>query len=169
MRQQFSKIFLTSLMLNSISYASDGIEEMYGFVGIQASATQYDNISSPSIGLKYGQQTASWRTAISYNYGEDSNDRFQSLIIQMDKGILTDAFKNIPFKPYLGFSLGLVEHSGNTVGTDRGYLYGLNGGFNYVLNNSIDIDLGYRYMVSSKLKDIDNNTNLMLSLHYYFE
>ena len=169
MQQQFSKIFLTFLILNSISYASDSVHEMYGFVGVQASATQYDNISIPSIGLKYGQQTSLWRTAISYNYGEESNNRFQTLIIQMDKGILSDAFKKIPFKPYLGFSLGLVEHYSDTVGTDRGYLYGANGGFNYVINDTMDIDLGYRYMVSSKLKDIDNNTNIMLSLHYYFE
>jgi hypothetical protein len=169
MRQQLSKIFLTFLMLNGISYASDDINKMYGFVGIQASATEYDGISIPSIGIKYGQQTSSWRTAISYNYGEESNERFQSLIIQMDNGVLGDAFKKIPFKPYLGFSLGVVEHHNSNIGNDRGYLYGVNGGFNYVLNHTMDIDLGYRYMISSKLKDIDNNSNIMLSLHYYFE
>jgi len=166
-----SKTILILFIFNTISHANILTDKFYTFIGVQSAYTDYDKKSAPTIGFKYGQQTDKWRTAISYNYGQASDDKYQSFIMQVDAGVLTELFKEVPVKPYLGFSLGLMEHrnSSNKPSTDRGYLYGINSGFNYVLNNSFDIDFGYRYMSSDKLKFIKNRGDLTLSLHYYFD
>jgi hypothetical protein len=159
------KILLILFLFTLTSSAND---KLYSFLGIQSSYSDYDGVSTPTLGLKYGRQNSEWRTAISYNYADKSNDKFQSLIVQMDKGVLTDLFRMLPIKPYLGFSIGVMENKNSQI-TDRGYLYGLNVGLNYVLSNSFDIDLGYRQMWTSKFKYIDTRGDLSLSLHYYFE
>jgi len=173
MRQKFTKILLTIFMMTGITHASstDGITRIYEFVGIQGGISDYDGISTPTLAVKYGQQSSLWRTAISYNFAKKSNDTIQSIIAQVDRGILTELFANVPFKPYVGFSLGVMEQSNNknAVSKDRGYLYGLNTGINYVLNNNFDIDLGYRYMISNQLEYIGKTNSLSLSLHYYFD
>jgi hypothetical protein len=166
------KVYLKTLfilfLLNSTVSAYDSLDRLYTFIGVQGAYTQYDNIDAPTIGFKYGKQNSQWRTAIIYNYAVNSDDTFHSLIIQVDKGILTDIFRDVPFKPYIGFSLGAMQQK-NDLMTDKGYLYGGNVGFNYVLNNEMDIDLGYRYMTTSKLKEIKNRSDFILSLHYYFD
>ncbi|HHB94471.1 MAG TPA: hypothetical protein ENK88_04930 [Campylobacterales bacterium] len=166
------KVYLKTIfilfLLNSTVSADDASDKFYTFIGVQTAYTQYDNIDAPTIGFKYGKQTSQWRTALSYNYAINSDDTFHSLIIQVDRGILTDLFEDVPFKPYIGFSLGAMQYK-NDLMTEKGYLYGGNFGFNYVLNNEMDIDLGYRYMTTSKLKEINNRGDFALSLHYYFD
>ncbi len=173
MRKNFNKILLSIFMMSGLSYAgnTDGITNIYEFVGVQAGVTDYDGTTAPSIAIKYGQQSALWRTALSYNFATDTDDTFNSLIVQVDRGVLTELFADVPFKPYIGFSLGLIQHSNgdNKVDDDRGYLYGLNTGVNYVLNNGFDVDLSYRYMKSDQLMYVDNSNAFSLSLHYYFD
>jgi len=167
----FSKTLLILFLLNITSSADILTDKMYSFVGIQGSYTDYDRETAPTIGFKYGKQTDTWRTAISYNYAQNSDNTYQSFIMQIDTGVLTELFRDIPIKPYLGFSLGVMEHknSANSLSTDRGYLYGINTGVNYILSNSLDIDFGYRYMDSDKLNYIDYRGDVSLSLHYYFD
>jgi|GEM_PF-1056911 len=161
------KILLILFLFNSTSSAEELVESIYSFIGVQSSYTNYDSVSTPTFGLKYGKQTSKWRTAISYSYAQESSHKFHSLIMQMDKGVLTDVFRDIPLKPYIGFSLGVMQDQKNS-STDNGYLYGVNLGINYVLSNDFDIDFGYRYMRTDKLKDMDNRGDISLSLHYYF-
>jgi len=164
------KIIAILFLFNSTvsAYEDDGIDKIYTFIGIQGASTQYGNTDTPTIGFKYGKQTSEWRTALIYNYSASSDDIFHSFIIQVDKGILTEMFKDMPFKPYLGFSIGVMQHRNDNL-KDRGYLFGGNVGFNYVLNREFDIDLGYRYMTASKFEDLDDRGDIALSLHYYFE
>ena len=158
-------------LLNITSTADVLTDKMYTFVGIQGSYTDYDGETAPTIGFKYGKQTDTWRTALSYNYAQNSDNTYQSFIMQVDAGVLTELFRDIPVKPYLGFSLGIMEHhnSANELSSDRGYLYGINTGVNYVLDNSLDIDFGYRYMDSDKLRYMKGRSDISLSLHYYFD
>ncbi|NEW61219.1 porin family protein [Sulfurovum sp. bin170] len=165
------KTVLILFLFNLTAGADILTDKMYSFIGVQSSYTDYDNESAPTIGFKYGKQTDTWRTAISYNYAQNSDDRYQSLIMQIDAGVLTELFRDIPLKPYLGFSFGVMEHrnSANAPSKDRGYLYGLNAGFNYVINNSFDVDFGCRYMDGDKLEYVGSRGDITLSLHYYFE
>jgi len=164
---RFFKILITLFLLNSTINAED-LDRLYTFIGIQTSYTKYDNVDTPTIGLKYGKQNSLWRTALIYNYSVNSDDIYHSLIMQVDRGVLIDMFENVPFKPYIGFSLGVMQHKNNSM-RDRGVLYGGNIGLNYVLNNYFDLDLGYRYMITDKLKKMDNREDISFSLHYYFD
>ena len=162
------KILLIYLFTGLLNAYNDGIEEIYTFVGVQGGYSKYGNIDAPTIGFSYGKQNSEWRTAINYNYANGSNHTYNSLIIQVDKGVLIDLFEDYPFKPYLGFSLGAMQHKKGDI-TDNGYLFGGNAGFNYVVNNLIDIDLGYKYMTSSKFHNLNDRGDILLSLHYYFD
>ncbi len=168
MKNYIKSLLIISLFSGVLNAYNDGLENIYSFIGVQSGYSNYDNRDAPTIGLTYGKQNTEWRTAINYNYANSSNNIFHSLIIQVDRGVLTELFRDYPFKPYIGFSLGVMQHKKGSL-NDKGYLFGGNIGINYVINNSLDIDLGYKYMDTSKLKKIDDRGDFMLSLHYYFE
>ncbi len=177
MKQKFNKILLSLFAMSSIGYSSnDGITEMYDFIGIQtgissisAGSKSGSDITAPTIAFKYGQQTAEWRTAIYYNYTYNSDDKFHSIIAQIDHGVFMEHFTEFPFKPYIGFSIGMMQHKFDG-DSNSDFVYGVNTGVNYVLNNTMDLDLAFQYMrTGGKLENIDGMNNLSLSLHYYFE
>jgi len=177
MKKKFNKIILSLFIMSSIGYTNnDGITEMYDFIGIQtgissvnAGSKSGSDITTPTIGIKYGQQTAEWRTAVYYNYSKHSKEKFHSIIAQIDHGILMEAFTGFSIKPYVGFSIGMMQHKCES-SSNSDFIYGLNTGLNYVLNNSIDLDLSFQHIwTGSKLENLDGMNNLSLSLHYYFE
>jgi hypothetical protein len=158
---------LLSLFLTTFSLSA--ADRLYSFMGIQTGATIPKSDVAPTLGVKYGKQSKHVRTALSYNYGANSNDRYQTLIVQIDTGIFKSKVKDFPFKPYAGASFGLMQHNDKQIGKrDRGYLYGLNTGFAYILNDRIDLDLGYKFMKTAKLDNVDNISDIMLSMHYFY-
>ena len=177
MKRKFKKIILSLFIISSISYSdNDGITEMYDFIGVQTGIssastanTSGSDITSPTIGFKYGQQTSEWRTAIYYNYAHHSNEKFHSLVAQVDHGVLMEAFSDFPFKPYVGFSIGMMQHKCKG-DSNSDFIYGVNTGLNYVLNNHMDLDLSFQHIwTGSELENLDGMNNLNLSLHYYFD
>jgi len=160
-------LFLPIVLLSSSLFAQ---ERLYSFIGVQTSTSKFDKITAPTIGVKYGKQSKDIRTAISYNYGKNSDDTFQTLIMQIDTGILTNTFKKSPLKPYIGASLGLIQHKNNNLisYTDKGYLLGANTGVTYIFNNNMDFDLGYRFLKTSKMKEIKDINDLSFSMHYFY-
>jgi len=156
------KIILSTLLLTSLSFA----EKSYSFLGLQTSYVNYDTVSSPSVGLKYGIQQGMWRSSINLDYTSKDSDKLSSLILQVDKGILKSFTKNSPLKPHVGFSLGVLQHK--NIITDKGYGLGLNTGVTYLLNDAIDLDLSYRYFSTTKMNNINSLNSLNLSLHYFY-
>jgi opacity protein-like surface antigen len=156
------KIILLTLLLTSLSFS----EKSYSFLGAQTSYLNYDNVSSPAVGLKYGIQKGMWRSSINLDYAKSSSDTLTSLMLQIDKGILKSTTKNSPFKPHVGFSLGVLQHK-NSI-TDKGYGIGFNTGITYLLSDAIDLDLSYRFLSTSKMNDISSINSLTLSLHYFY-
>ena len=72
-------------------------------------------------------------------------------------------------KPYAGLSFGIMEEKSRTSSlTDRGYLYGANLGLAYIYNDALDFDVGYRYLKTSKLKELASLSDLTLSMHYFY-
>ncbi len=165
--KKINKLFLPLLLLTSLIHADDKI---YSFIGVQTSATTFESDTIPTIGLKYGKQSDNMRTSISYNYGADGSNYYQTLLMQMDTGILTHTFKDVALKPYLGATIGLMQQNddGLIPTRDRGYVYGVDAGFTYILNDKIDLDLGYRFLETSKLENIDKINDLTFSMHYFY-
>ncbi len=156
------KTILSTLILTSITLA----QQSYSFLGTQTSFVNYDKVSSPSLGVKYGIQKGMWRSSINLDYARNGNNSLSSLLLQVDKGVLKNISKNSPLKPHVGFSFALLEHKTST--TDKGYGYGLNTGVTYLLNDAIDLDLSYKYIMTSKINRINNINTLTLSLHYFY-
>ena len=156
------KIIISTLLLTSFSFS----EPSYSFFGAETSYWNYENVSSPSLGLKYGIQKGMWRSNINLDYSSTGNDTLSSLIFQVDRGILQSSVKDSSFKPHVGFSLGVMEHQ--NAKKDKGYGYGLNAGVTYLLNDAIDLDLSYRYISTSKMDNIKSLNSLALSLHYFY-
>jgi len=156
------KIILSTLLLSSLSFA----EKSYSFLGAQTSFLNYEGISSPSFGLKYGIQKKMWRSTINFDYSTNGSNSLGSLILQVDKGILKGISKNSPLKPHVGFSLGVLQH--DNIVTDKGYGFGLNTGATYLLSDSIDLDLSYKYFSTTKMNNISSLNTLTLSVHYFY-
>lgn len=162
-----NKLFLLLLLLSSLINADD---KVYSFIGIQTSASKFENVSVPTVGVKYGKQSNNYRTSISYNYGQKGSNYYQTALLQIDTGILTRRFSDIPFKPYVGVSAGVMQQNDKSLSPkrDRGYLYGGNAGFTYILNDAFDLDLAYRFLKTSKLKNVKKINDVTFAMHYFY-
>jgi hypothetical protein len=161
-----NKLYISLILLSTPLFSTD---KLYSFIGIQTGNSFVEGNAVPSIGLKYGTQSRKYRTSLSYTYAQKSNASYQTLIAQVDTGILSNTFKNSPFKPYAGFSFGAIQENNKLTSLkDRGYLYGINTGVAYIFNDALDFDLGYRYLQTSKLENIDSLSDLTLSMHYFY-
>ena len=163
--KRINKLYLTLLLCFTPLVAKD---KSYSFIGLQTGVSKISKNETPSLGVKYGIQQGNSRTSFIYNYDKNGNDRFQMLLLQIDMGIFNNAFRDSALKPYLGATFGVLQANSNQVAQDRGYVYGLNTGLAYILNSDFDLDLGYRYLRTSKLKNIDEINNLNLSMHYFY-
>jgi len=161
-----NKLYISLILLSTSLSATD---KSYSFLGIQAGNSFVEGKSIATVGLKYGVQTRKYRTSLNYNYGKNADGIYQTLITQIDTGILINTFKNSLLKPYAGLSLGVMQEK-NRINSiiDRGYLYGVNTGLAYIFNDALDFDLGYRYLKTSKLNKIDSISDLTLSMHYFY-
>jgi len=158
----FLPLFLTMTSLSAY-------DKSYSYIGLQTNISKIDNVNVPSVGLKYGVQHKNVRTSISVNYGTKDADTFQSALLQVDTGIFKKAFKNTSFKPYIGLCVGVMQRDNNSfLEKDRGLVYGADTGFAYILNDSFDLDLSYRYLKTSSLDTIDEINSADLSLHYFY-
>ena len=146
-------------------------DKLYSFIGIQTSTTQFENNTVPTIGLRYGMQSEKIRTSIAYNYGKNSNNQYQTLMMQMDTGILSNTFANSNFKPYMGASFGIIQYDDKQTTKslrDRGYIYGINAGLTYILNDALDLDLGYKFLKTEKVENINSINDLTFAMHYFY-
>ena len=164
--KRINKLYLTLLLLCFNPLLAK--EKSYSFIGVQTGMSKIDNKETPSLGLKYGIQQGNARTSIIYSYDKKGDDKFQMLLLQIDMGIFQNAFRDSSLKPYLGATFSILQAKSNQVAQDRGYAYGLNTGLTYILNDNFDLDLDYRYLKTSKLKNIDEINNLNLSMHYFY-
>jgi hypothetical protein len=159
-------LYISLILLSTSLLATD---KSYSFLGIQAGDAFVEGKSTPTIGLKYGVQTRKYRTSLNYNYGENSKSSYQTFMMQIDTGILLNSFRNSLFRPYAGFSFGVMQEKNKARSIiDRGYLYGLNTGLAYIYNDTLDFDLSYKYLKTSKLNKIDSINDLSLSMHYFY-
>jgi len=162
MNKHLTTIFFISI-LSTFSCAE---EKIYSFIGLQSSLTKYEDITAPSYGFKYGQQNNNWRTSLSLNQSKKDENTLQSFLIQVDQGMLSETFQGSSIQPYVGLTFGIAEYKNDQ--SVSGYLYGLNGGITLILNDSIDLDVGYRMLKTTKFDNIKKVEDLTISLHYFY-
>jgi len=153
----FSMFLLNTLSLHATS-------KSYSFVGIDSTISHYNSGIAPSLGIKYGKQANMWRTTVGFTHAQKKDNTLQTLMMEVDKGMSTAFFKKFKLHPYLGLNYGFVQHDNS----DKGYGYGVSGGATYILNHSMDINIGIQILKVSKVKSFNNINNLNLSLHYFY-
>jgi hypothetical protein len=155
----FSMLFITTVFLEADN-------KSYSFVGVETSLSLYDDISAPSFGIKYGKQGDMLRTTIELSHAQNGQNKLETLMMEVDRGILTSLFQKSPIQPYVGVNYGFIQHNNNQ--KDRGYLYGLSLGVSYILSHSMDLNLASQLLKTSKMNDIKDLKNISLSLHYFY-
>jgi len=146
------------------------------FVGLEASgvlSSKADGLSTGglSFGLRFGAQNTEWRTMAileSFSSSDDYNNYVRALL-QLDyyflgmDNLMIDSYA---IRPYAGLNAGgisLDTQSDNI----KSLTYGAQVGATMNITNQIDLDVGYRYNLSSSDR-IDHTTGLAVGVHYKY-
>jgi len=152
-----TNLYISLILISTSLSATD---KSYSFLGIQAGNAFLEGQSTPTIGVKYGVQTRQYRTSLNYQYGENSDGSHETLMAQIDTGVLINLFR---------ISFGVMQEKDSISSIrDRGYIYGVNTGLAYIFNDALDFDLCYKYLKTSKINKIDSINDLSLSMHYFY-
>lgn len=153
--------------LGSTLYARDDMSASQPFIGLEIgyatikadafnyfSPFAYPDYKSSDIeyGFRIGAQKEDWRATIVINYFDTEDDKYKQ---KYWKGLLSvDYLFNMSeggenqFKPYLGLNAGYISYktgdTPNKLDAD-GFIAGGQVGVIYSVNETIDLDLMYRY------------------------
>ena len=168
---------LLSTVLGSSLYA-ENVSTAQGFIGLEVGyATVQGDVGGffPELdregdgveyGIRLGAQTDEWRTILAFDYYDDSdNDQ------NVEKGyLMVDYFlfqdSESAFKPFIGLNVGYANYE-STLVEDNGFLYGGQAGVVVNVAESIDLDLSYRYSLSSA-DALDHVGSMVFGVNYLF-
>ncbi|NPA60834.1 MAG: porin family protein [Epsilonproteobacteria bacterium] len=169
------KILLIELV--AIVALSAGDRELEKIFGVEFGRLniEYKNVIGASLsssnivgGLKVGVQDYYWRSGFSTYYSKDGEQELFTSLISIDRYLFASMYedKDNIVKPYIGFDMGWMSYSDLEIDGD-GLTYGANIGIVWGLSIGVDIDLGYRYLVTS-IDSIDSMDTISISLNYIF-
>ena len=173
------KIAIVALcaVLGSSLYAKD-IFSGQKFVGLEVGATEVQGDTGGVLGeldhketgvefgLRVGAQSNEWRSMILLNYFDKGDQNTEKLMMSVDYFFLDSTEEQNYFKPYLGVNAGYMNYESTNV-DESGFLYGAQAGFVVEVMESIDIDLGYRYSLSTADK-FDHTGGVVFGINYLY-
>jgi opacity protein-like surface antigen len=146
------------------------------FVGIEGSAifaseAEGKSNSGMSLGLRFGAQNIEWRTmAILEKFGSDDDyNNYIRGLLQIDyyflgmDNLMIDSYA---LRPYAGINAGAMSLDTETENI-KSLVYGGQIGATMNVTQNIDLDVGYRYSLSSSDK-IDHTSGIAIGLHYKY-
>jgi len=146
------------------------------FVGIEGSAifaseAEGKSNSGMSFGIRFGAQNVEWRTmAILEKFGsEDDYNNYVRGILQLDyyflgmDNLMIDSYA---IRPYAGVNAGALSLDTETENI-KSLTYGGQIGATMNVTGNIDLDVGYRYNLSTSDK-IDHTSGIAVGLHYKY-
>jgi opacity protein-like surface antigen len=165
--------------LGGTLYANDDISKSRTFVGMEIGSAQIEaNTYGPfgendhkseyniEYGLRLGAQNGKWRTSLIVNYF-DSTDDDQKYY----KGLATFDYlltENSSFKPFIGVNAGYMNYTtSNPNGNDEdnSFLYGGQVGVIFNISDEVQLDLSYRYSLSSS-EYVNSTGSFLFGLNY---
>jgi len=164
-------------VLGSSLYAKD-ISEGEKFVGLEISANEVQGDvggilgeldhkeRGVEFGLRIGAQSDAWRSMLLLNYFDEGDQNTEKLQLTVDYFFLNSTEEQNYFKPYLGVNAGYMNYESTGV-DESGFLYGAQAGFVVEVMESIDIDLGYRYSLSTADK-FDHTGGVVFGINYLY-
>jgi len=164
-------------VLGSSLYAKD-ISEGEKFVGLEISANEVQGDvggilgeldhkeRGVEFGLRIGAQSDVWRSMLLLNYFDEGDQNTEKLQLTVDYFFLNSTEEQNYFKPYLGVNAGYMNYESTGV-DESGFLYGAQAGFVVEVMESIDIDFGYRYSLSTADK-FDHTSGVVFGINYLY-
>ncbi len=188
------KIAMTLLctVLGTSIYARDDISEAKPFIGLEIGyatvqgdvgrliGTMYDYEGSDiEYGIRIGAKKDEWRTTLSFNYfdsvssesDEDYAQNYEKYLLSFDYFFLNGNKSN--FQPYLGANLGYINYESDNDIDVSGFLYGAQAGVLFSVADNIDIDIMYRYSLSSATQEdhdatFDHIGSIVFGINYVY-
>ncbi len=143
------------------------------FVGVEIASTEVQGeqpsmtSDSVSFGLRVGAQNEEWRTIIGFNFYDKNEYSVEKLYLSVDYLFMNyDLLEDVTFQPYIGANFGYANYEQGAI-DENGMTYGGQMGVIFHMMKRFDVDLGYRYMLSSA-DSFDHESNLFLGFHYYY-
>lgn len=150
------------------------ISESQKFIGVEVSITEVqgqqpsDKSNDTSYGLRVGAQNEQWRTMFTLNYFDSGDQNVEKLFLSVDYFFLkTDMYDSYALQPYLGVNLGYMNYESTMEDDASGLLYGMQGGVVLDVTDTIGLDVGYRYSLSSA-DELDHTGDVVFGINYQF-
>jgi len=172
------KIWMLALSaLLSSAVCAKEISESQKFIGVEVgisevqgqSISRFDNAISKgaSFGIRLGAENEQWRTMFIFNYFDNEDRNVEKLFLSIDYYFLQqDIMDNYFIQPYIGGNVGYMNYE--NIGVDEdGMTYGGQGGVILKLIEKLDLDLGYRYTLSSA-NALDHTGEIVFGLNYKY-
>lgn len=114
-------------------------------------------------GLRIGAQNDEWRTMLVFDYydNEDYEQNLEQGLLTLDYFFMQDKSS---IKPYFGVNVGYANYESDFV-DESGFLYGGQVGVVFDVADNLDVDLGYRYSLSS-MDTFDHAGTFMFGINY---
>jgi len=146
------------------------------FVGLEGSAVlgseaESKSASGMSWGIRFGAQNIEWRTmAILEKFGSDGElNNYVRGLLQLDYyflGMDNLMIDTVAIRPYAGVNAGALSLDTQTENV-KTLTYGGQLGATMNVSQNIDLDVGYRYNLTSSDK-IDHTHGVAVGLHYKY-
>jgi opacity protein-like surface antigen len=124
--------------------------------------------SDVEYGLRLGAQNDEWRTLLTVNYFDSSDDDQEYV-----KGLVSFDYllmKESAFKPFIGVNFGYISYTTsvpNGDDDDSGFLYGAQAGFLYRVAEHVQMDISYRYSLSEADR-VNHTEGVVFGINYIF-
>ena len=167
---------LISTVIGSSLYAGNYDMETKGFLGLEVGAATVTGDRSDGFkhqgdaveyGLRFGAQSNEWRATFAFDYFNSTGDdqSVEKGLLMVDYFLFEDT-SSMKFRPFVGANIGLINYESTLVDTTD-IIYGGQAGVVVAVGDSIDLDLSYRYSLSSS--DIVNDLgSIVFGLNYLY-
>ena len=182
-------VALLCTALGTTLYAREDISESQPFIGLEIGyATVQGDVGpvfsfNPPIrdykgsdieyGIRLGAQKEDWRTTLTFNYFDGTNDGYEQ---NYEKGLVSfDYFlmKGSSLKPYLGVNVGYINYESTNDIDMSGFVYGGQAGIVLNIAGKVDLDLMYRYSLSNATQEdhdasLDHVGSIVFGVNYLY-
>lgn len=165
-------IVLLCVALGSTLYARE-ISESQAFIGVEVGITEVqgeqpnDKSDGQSFGIRIGSQNEQWRTMFALSYFDSVEHNVEKLFLSIDYFFMkTDVYDSYALQPYMGVNVGYMNYESIGVDAD-GLLYGMQAGAALDVTDSVGLDVGYRYSLSSA-DELDHTGDVVFGLNYRY-
>ncbi|BAF72903.1 outer membrane beta-barrel protein [Sulfurovum sp. NBC37-1] len=139
--------------------------DTYGPFGEESHRSAYN----VEYGLRLGAQNDTWRTLLIVNYFDSTDDdqKYYRGLGTFDYLLMQDS----SFKPFIGVNIGYMNYktsNPNGNNDENSFIYGGQAGVLFRVADEIELDLSYRYSLSSS-EYVNNTGSILFGLNYIFK